>query len=325
MLQERLAHADPADPSAALHIRLSRAVAEEPGATLACLGFGSPTPGAIAHAGLRVQGGQPVFESWCGPQVRATGESCGVAWRASAELLFGVISLPAENDMLAVSREVYQRLFKCTVEQNFPHLLRIWNFIPGINQGEGDGETYKRFCVGRGLALDQFNRSHEIPPAATAVGAGDSDELLVYFMASRTPGVQLENTRQVSAFDYPRQYGQRSPRFSRAICWSGAGEDLLFVSGTASVVGHESRHEGDVYAQLQEAWRNLERLCELGSASAPRGVRAYVRHLEDLDEVHAFVRHRLGDCVPLVCLQSDICRQELLIEIEGLFEREIAR
>lgn len=283
--------------------------------------FGGAMAGAVGPAGLATRSGRPVCEVWHGPRLRDSGRGGGLGWRESDSLMFATIAARLDGDCLEVTRDLYRRLLACTVERGFPHLLRAWNFVPRINEGAGDEECYKRFCYGRALAFEDHapHGFESTLPAATAVGSGDSDELLVYFLASATPGRQIENSRQVSAFRYPRQYGPRSPRFSRALSWSHEGRGLLFVSGTASIVGHESRHAGDVEAQVRETWRNLEHVCADAGAGEPLLVRAYVRRQEDLAGVEDFARRRLPRDTPLVCVQADICRPELLVEVEGVF------
>lgn len=284
--------------------------------------FGGVMAGTVGPAGLATRSGRPVCEIWQGPRLRNTGRDGGVRWRESDSLLFGTLTAPADGDCLEVTRDLYRQLLRCTVARGFPHLLRVWNFVPRINEGAGDEERYKRFCYGRALAFEEHApRGFEATlPAATAVGNSDSDELLVYFLSSASPGKQIENSRQVSAFRYPRQYGPRSPRFSRALLsWSHEGRGLLFVSGTASIVGHESQHAGNLEAQILETWRNLEHVCRDAGAGEPLLIRAYVRYREDLAAVEDFARRRLPEGTPLVCVQADICRPELLVEVEGVF------
>ena len=89
--------------------------------------------------------------------------------------------------------------------------------------------------------------------------------LQVYWLAARVAGTPLENPRQVAAYRYPRQYGPQSPTFARAML-PPAGSDMpLLLSGTASVVGHETRHPGDVLAQLDETFANLDSLLDIAS------------------------------------------------------------
>ncbi|MGH8078654.1 MAG: pteridine-dependent deoxygenase, partial [Lysobacter sp.] len=163
-------------------------------------------------------------------------------------------------------------------------------------------------------------------PAATAVGRVDgARRLQVYWLAARSPGTPLENPRQVSAYRYPRQYGPQSPSFARAMLPSSASMPLL-LSGTAAVVGHESRHAESVAAQLDETLINFDSL--LGAAHARRPelpahfgahtrLKVYVRDHDQLAEVSALLSTRLDPSVPRLVVLAAICRRELRIEIDG--------
>ena len=214
------------------------------------------------------------------------------------------------------SAAVYRELRRFQSQRSYPHLLRVWNYFDAINAGEGDQERYREFCVGRtnGWAAEPG----ETFPAASAIGTQSvTHRLQVYWLSARHPGLSLENPRQVSAFRYPRDYGPTPPTFARAMKVS---DDTLLISGTASIVGHASQHHGDTLAQLDETIRNLQALHEHAALPA-RGNAAFKVYLRDraqLDAIEARLRAQWPSCQLLV-LAADICRSELLLEIEGVF------
>lgn len=247
------------------------------------------------------------------------GRHDSIHWRASEHLLFGAATVALEGDTADITCELYRQVFACAQARGFEHLLRVWHFLPRINRGDDDREHYKQFCTGRALAFDTRGPSRGPLPAGTAIGTLAGNELLIYFLASRTPGVQIENPRQVSAFDYPRQYGPRQPLFSRAMAWPQGAPRRLIVSGTASIVGHESRYADDLQGQLEETWRNLECLREQAGADEPLALRVYIRRRTDHEAIRAFLAARLPERTAVVYLHADICRAELLVEIEGVY------
>jgi chorismate lyase/3-hydroxybenzoate synthase len=155
-------------------------------------------------------------------------------------------------------------------------------------------------------------------PAATAIGhRGPRGRLQVYALSATSDGRALENPRQVSAWEYPRQYGPTAPSFARAMLLPQGG---LAISGTAAVLGHASHHVGDVTAQVDEAVANLQALLEraaLPAFDAFSPLKVYVRHPEDAGAVSAVLARHLDASVPRILLQGDICRTELLVEIDG--------
>jgi chorismate lyase/3-hydroxybenzoate synthase len=196
-------------------------------------------------------------------------------------------------------------------------VLRIWNYLEAINQGEGDTERYKLFCEGRAAGMGTFFA--EGYPAATAIGHhGPAGRQQVYQLACDQPGERIENPRQVSAWCYPRQYGRTPPSFARAMLLPA--QDALAISGTAAVVGHASAHQDDLQAQLEETFTNLEALLARGGLApgfdTQSPLKAYVRHPADAAQVREFIAHRLPG-VPVLLLHGDICRSELLVEIDG--------
>ena len=290
---------------------------------LAVFGFGSGSAAADDPRYVRV-----ALESFDAPvpmevwQVDAP-VNCGadgaLQWSAGGGWLFAAIDLDEREHggPSATARLAYEQLHRFVTAHDVQHVLRIWNYLGAINRGEGDAERYKHFCDGRAAGMGDFFA--EGFPAATAIGHhGDEHRLQVYLLACDQPGQRVENPRQVSAWRYPRQYGRTPPSFARAM--NLPGRDALAISGTAAVVGHASAHHDDLDAQLEETLINLESL--LASAGLAAGfdthspLKTYVRHAADAPRVRDFLRHRLPG-VPVLLLHGDICRSELLVEIDG--------
>ncbi len=212
--------------------------------TLAVIGFGSDAPSHDDPRYLRVAlqpHGPAPLELWRGHGPVSRGRDGDIAWAEDGALQFGAIELDeGEGDIEATAASIYAQLIAFTRSRGYPHVLRIWNYLDGITHGDGDAERYRVFCVGRARGLGEFD-PHALP-AATAIGrSDDARRLQVYWLAARTPGTPLENPRQISAYRYPRQYGPQPPSFARAMLPASHAMPLL-ISGTAAVVGHESRH-----------------------------------------------------------------------------------
>ena len=272
---------------------------------------------------LELLGAEPLVETWTmATPVIERGEHEGLRYAATEHTLFGHLRLDdaGEGDAEAVAEAAYTKILAFIAQRPQRHLLRMWNYLPAINQGEGDAERYRQFCVGRYRAFEQAQGEPSQFPAATAIGSHINGQY-ISFLAGVTPGKPVENPRQVSAFKYPRQYGPRSPSFSRATLkrWACGGYSLL-VSGTASVVGHETHHQ-DLVAQLQETARNLAALqAEAGLPLRPDVLRVYVRDRADLPAVQQAVAGIPELQVPMVFLEGDICRQNLILEVEAVYE-----
>ncbi|HEY0800173.1 MAG TPA: hypothetical protein VGD54_04975, partial [Steroidobacteraceae bacterium] len=206
------------------------------------------------------------------------------------------------------------------------HLIRIWNYLPAINAQAGGDERYRHFNSARQTAFRKSGRAIiGTVPAASALGSPAGSPISIYFLAARRPPKMIENPRQTSAYHYPPKFGKHSPIFSRACVWGESFASNLFVSGTASIVGHESLHPGDVIAQTRETIANISALLDqanyvVGSArySLP-GLRlkVYVRNPSDLPAVEATLSELLRPAAGIIFLQADVCREDLLVEIEA--------
>lgn len=194
-------------------------------------------------------------------------------------------------------------------------IARLWNFVPNINAGEGDDEIYRRFCLGRFRAFQQNDVQQY--PAATAVGA-QGDKLQLYVLCTPQNVLLGENPLQTPAWQYPREYGPASPSFARVshVLASDSSPPLWFISGTAAVTGHASQHALNVTAQTKLSIENMERL--VPADAKPLYLKAYIRNVEDTGAITETLQRQYPD-TPLCLLHSDICRRDLLVEIEAVF------
>jgi len=297
--------------------------------TLAVFGFSAHPTACEDPRWLRVplaEHGPARIEIWQGAGPVERGVRDGVRWSATGTVLFGAIEVDeVEGDIESATAQAYARMSGFLAGCGFPHLLRTWNYLDAVTEGEGDQERYRRFCVGRVRGLRELDEA--ALPAATCIGRFDGvRRLQVYWLAAREPGLPLENPRQVSAFRYPRQYGPQSPSFSRALLPPLATGLPLLQSGTAAIVGHVSQHTGSVGEQLDETLTNLQSLVDAARLQRPElaaglgdtsVLKVYVRREEDMAAVAARMAELPGS-PPFVVLHAEVCRAELLVEIEGL-------
>jgi chorismate lyase/3-hydroxybenzoate synthase len=295
---------------------------------LAVIGFGSAAPHGdtdprYLHVPLESPG-KNLFEVWRVSGHVSSGRSGSIRYASDGEYLFGVIELDeAEHGGIhAASKAAYCAIGAFCADSATPHVLRVWNYLAAITQGDGDDERYKQFCAGRAAGMEViFGDDY---PAATAIGRLDGQKILqVYWLAARYPGIALENPRQLSAYLYPREYGPRPPRFARALL-APTQPRQLHLSGTAAVVGHVSQHAGDCAAQLDEIFTNLDALLRTAAqhgtaADLSRAVlKLYLRNHADRVMVEARLRTQLPAGTPWLLLYGDVCRAELLVEIDGV-------
>ena len=302
--------------------------------TLACVRFGRSLPTAddprVINVDLMQLGGAPQAQLWHSETPVMHGRDDAIGYACNGEVLFGSLCLeePELAHMDHAAFRAYVRMDRLMQKLGYPCWLRVWIYMGGITHGEGDAERYRQFSLGRHRALSLKPGFELNLPAATAIGT-HGDGLTIFFLAGKEPGIQVENPRQVSAFNYPREYGPRSPSFSRATLKHWAGGAHLYVSGTASIVGHASRHLDDPARQLTEVVNNIRALVQNAldhhyRGKSPEdcralGLKLYLRDRRHYEPLRELMPQLLGANTPVICMEGDICRRDLLLEVEGLY------
>jgi enamine deaminase RidA (YjgF/YER057c/UK114 family) len=309
---------------------------------LGVVGFEKPppidrVPVPVTASMTRSLSANDLCEVWRVPESRllsGPGQT-RVGYRYSEDLLFGSLlieeqAIEARSEagaLLRATEIAYQEIFDVLNETEHRHLVRIWNYLPAINAQAGGDERYRHFNSARQTAFRKSGRATMgTVPAASALGSPAGSPISIYFLAARRPPKMIENPRQTSAYHYPPKFGKHSPIFSRACVWGESFGSKLFVSGTASIVGHESLHPGDVIAQTRETIVNISALLDeanrvVGSArySLPGlKLKVYVRNPSDLPAIEATLSEVLRPTAGIVYLQADVCREDLLVEIEAV-------
>ena len=266
-------------------------------------------------------------EDWLSAAPTAHGRDGDFHYAHDDALCCGWSYLDADAPLEEATRAAYVNGFRALGELGFPGLLRAWHYLPNLHGEEAGMSRYVRFCRGRFGAFESMT-----PPlkperycAATVIGTRASFGV-IYFLAARETGTAVENPRQTSAWHYPLPDAQERPLFARAVhkTWK-EGRPHFYVSGTAGIVGHRSRHPGDIGAQLHEALLNLRALLDAtpGEARLDEGERSsllkvYVARPDDADAALRALDESEFAFGPLALFQGEICRRELRVEVEAL-------
>ncbi len=239
--------------------------------------------------------------------------------------------------------QTYHAIRHILKENQSRHAVRIWNYIPNIQEIMPDGlDRYMVFNAGRYAAYyDWFCQQETLGshiPTATGIGHTGTD-LLIHVLATKQAGQPVENPRQVLAQCYSHRYGPMPPCFARATITPSQDVTLpdLLIGGTASVCGEQSTHDNDITAQTEETLVNLAHLTGAAIQSVHgvdaanlssdidtllrrfQSMRIYYRDACHYDTIKNIVWPRVDHIDPLrvEMVHADICRQELLVEIEG--------
>lgn len=262
----------------------------------------------------------------------------GVQFTVTGNGVSGTISLPVEElqQTAVVTKQAYLLLLEAAATLKGYTIIRFWNYVPEIVTVLAENETvYQCFNAGRQAAFTAWygEALAAMPvPAASAVGCKGS-LLTVEFLAVTNMVAQIENKDQVPAFRYSEKYGKVAPFFSRGVIYDNKGQRLLVSSGTASVKGEQSMHAGDIHDQLCMSIHNLRLLgsqFNLKQYDIHYGfalediemLRVYYKHAADRAFLQRFVPRFLSPSCVVSYLQADICREELLVELEAVFVKK---
>ena len=225
----------------------------------------------------------------------------------------------------------------------FQDVVRTWLYQGCITEEVDGVERYRELNRARsdffaGIDLDHrpvkvARNGHAIYPASTGIGTL-CHGLVTACMALQTERqdvqlMALENPLQTAAFDYPKEYSIKSPKFARAMAVRAGEYVTTWISGTASIVNSETVHPGDIVMQTEQTLTNIEKLiapenfARQGWADAGATfedlarLHVYVKRPEDYEACRAVCERRLGH-LPSIYAVADVCRPDLLVEIEGV-------
>jgi chorismate lyase/3-hydroxybenzoate synthase len=230
--------------------------------------------------------------------------------------------------------QAYGTLADRLAQSPMRHPVRFWNHVPFITDpAEGGRDNYRDnymvFNAGRFRAFADWlggtARFERDVATASAIGHWGPD-LVIHCLATDSPGVAVNNPRQVAPYHYSQRFGPLPPCFARATQLV-TPRGMLLVGGTASVRGEDSVHQDDLASQLAETFLNLSAL--IGAAArrqrmstaqllgAFRELRVYYPDRARAKQIESAVFGAFPALRRLETLHADLCRAELLVEIEG--------
>jgi hypothetical protein len=229
-------------------------------------------------------------------------------------------------------------------KMSFDNIVRQWNYIGSILQTDEQDESliqhYQIFNEVRQAYYSRF-RSVQGFPAATGIGMkfnGVSIDFCAVTPCEKLAIISVNNPNQINPYTYDQEVligtaikkheHKTPPQFERAKLLACLDKSKLFVSGTASIIGQETMGVDDVALQTRITIENIGLLIKKENlrrlypqltdftSHIYRYLRVYVKFQEDISIVKSICDVHFGN-VPVNYVQADICREELLVEIEA--------
>ena len=225
---------------------------------------------------------------------------------------------------------------------SFNHVVRQWNYISRIVDfdyvGEDKFQHYQIFNEIRNHYYHQY-RTVKGYPAATGIGT-QAGGVSIDFCAA-TPfdvvkAISIQNPAQANPYRYKQNVligsvlaGKRKkqvPQFERGKLVIN-DVPTLYVSGTASIIGQETIGINDVRLQTTTTIENIKKLAATDNLKAHNGclqqyperptlIRVYVKYPNDFGPIKQICAQMFPH-IPAIYVVADVCRQDLLVEIEG--------
>jgi enamine deaminase RidA (YjgF/YER057c/UK114 family) len=269
------------------------------------------------------------------PYVVISSSSGKEVWGAG----FGAGLFPENTRMAAEAafEQVLEVLGKEGLTLN--NIIRQWNYIGNILKVRDKFQSYQIFNEVRSEYYHKY-RTVQGFPAATGVGMGLGGVILDFCAVEAGESVRIKpvsNPNQVNAYEYGQKVlkgmqdqGKKvkhPPQFERALMISNSRFSTLYVSGTASIIGQQTIGKNDVEKQTLVTIENIRKLADAERLSQITGnpeqpsekyilLRVYIKRREDFSLVKEICASHFPD-VPAVYIEADICRDDLLTEIEA--------
>jgi enamine deaminase RidA (YjgF/YER057c/UK114 family) len=303
-------------------------------------------------------GAQIAVEAWAigGPGVTVTRQSPHAVLVTYDHLRWLHVGVAKTNFPAAGVHVTAQSMFGdsgrllAAAGMDWSKVVRTWWYLSDITGEVGGCQRYTELNRARaefyeGIKFNASQRRELTPsgcyPASTGIGMAPNTGMLLALQALQTDRQDvflfpLENPVQTPAYDYEPFYSPQSPKFSRAMALVAPDLVTTWISGTASIVRSEVCHPDDIVAQTEQTLDNIAALispenfqrhgCAGGGATLRdlAKIRVYVKRATDVAACRAVCEQRLG-AIPALYLIADVCRPELLVEIEGVtFSRRTA-
>lgn len=218
-------------------------------------------------------------------------------------------------------------------------IVRQWNYIEGITMTDGGRQHYQEFNDARSRFYNTVRWENSYP-AATGIGTSCGGVIVdvdaIMNTGCKMKVAALNNSLQVPAHAYSQVvlYGaedrscneKSTPKFERAkVIFNETGLHI-YISGTAAIRGEKSLNETSAGEQTLITLENIEHLISPSSLTVTGeeitdharicSLRVYLKDECDFAQCREIISNRYPG-IPAVYLKADICRDELLVEIEG--------
>ncbi len=249
---------------------------------------------------------------------------------------FGVSAMKKTESLIDQVEFSFSAVKKILDNENleFSDIIRQWNYVPKIlKKTQIDGKSFQNYQILNEIrekyySMNSFSNGY---PSATGIGTGFGNFCIDFIAINNNEAIKvkrLSNPNQDDAHAYNQNHlvgnaingtYKKPPLFERAKIVNTKNSNILFISGTASIIGQETVGKGDIVQQTLTTISNIDKLIKMSenkfSIADITYLRAYVKSLADIDTVKAICDKKYQN-VEVAYLQAEVCREDLLVELE---------
>ena len=227
------------------------------------------------------------------------------------------------------SEEIFARLGEILAKNGFKisDIYRQWNYIEQITYMHDGRQNYQEFNDARSRFYNNTEWTNGYP-AATGIGTSCGGVMIEVYAVKGDNSINyaIDNPLQISAHSYSQkvltgksdEQERTTPKFERARLVG----NTIYISGTAAIKGEDSLSLDSTVGQTAETMQIIKQLVSTenlpveATESIYTLLRVYIKNGDDTSEVIKFLDENYPN-TPKHYLEADVCRPELLVEIEG--------
>ena len=269
-------------------------------------------------------------------EIISSGENAAALFRNNGtQILVGNVQANKNHSCKINSEKAFESLIDIFHVTRFPisSIVRQWNYLEDILGLDGEKQRYQEF---NNVRSNVYGNAFEANgyPAATGIGMNRGGVIIefVAVKSNETVSHPVDNPEQIAAHVYSEKVLvgdecilKTTPKFERARYFGFEDKKMIFISGTASIIGEKTVGVDDPVEQTEVTIQNIKRLYSrdiLNGITKNRlepkygHARVYVKNRRDFAGIKKVFKAHFGD-LPAVYIIADICRDDLLVEIEG--------
>ncbi|MBR5476349.1 MAG: hypothetical protein IKV17_05960 [Bacteroidaceae bacterium] len=246
--------------------------------------------------------------------------------QSAKELISAGLNADITESTYGQACDIFESIEDILAKEGFTlsDIYRQWNYIEGIVSLNKGKQNYQEFNDARSLYYSKSNWTGGYP-AATGIGQSYGGVIIEInaFTGCCHTNIAIDNPLQISAHNYSKEVlagnkqNRTTPKFERARMLG----NTIYISGTAAIKGESSIATDCAKEQTMATMEIMDFLTSPQNTNSTKNsydtLRVYIKREEDAANIMEYMQQHYP-APQKTYLFCDICRPELLVEIEGV-------